>query len=175
MDAPVLVNDVKLSDSLTLDGIFGMNFLFGSVLTQNTDFGGVVLPVPVALAPGAFDWVTIDEPNGLLKVRARIPGDANHDGKVDFADLVAVAQNYGNAPDPSDSWAGGDFNGDNVVDFADMVALAQHYELSDLLDGDQIDLPNVPFDLGFAQAPEPSSVVLLMGGIVLVLGRRRRR
>jgi hypothetical protein len=51
-------------------------------------------------------------------------GDANHDGAVDFNDLVALAQHY-NAPGISP--AQGDFNYDNVVDFNDLVILAQRY------------------------------------------------
>jgi hypothetical protein len=175
LQAPVLVNDVKLNDSTSLDGIFGMNFLVASVLTQNEDFGGEIVPFPVALAPGAFDWISFDEPNGLLNLRPRLAGDANKDGKVSFADLVAVAQNYGTAGNPDDYIAGGDFNGDGTVDFADLVAVAQHYGLSDLLDSDEIDLPYTPFDLGFAQAPEPSAILLLSAAVMPALLLRRRR
>jgi hypothetical protein len=58
--APVLVNDVTVVDpltdqALTLDGIFGMNFLVASTAL---DFG--------ALSEGPFDWITFDEPNGVL-------------------------------------------------------------------------------------------------------------
>jgi hypothetical protein len=144
LDAPVLVNDVKLSATQTLDGIFGMNMLFGSVQTENIDLGdGTKVPFPVALAPGAFDWAVFDEPDGLLKLRPRLPGDANHDGTVDFNDLVTMAQHYG---------------------------------LSDLNPGDRIDLPYVPFDLGFsAPAPEPGGLAVVGMGLAVVGGRRRRR
>lgn len=53
-----------------------------------------------------------------------LPGDANHDGVVGFADLVAVAQNYGRG---DRVWEQGDFNGDGKVDFADLVIVAQRY------------------------------------------------
>jgi hypothetical protein len=175
LDAPVFINDVKLNDSTALDGIFGMNFLVASALTQNVVFGDQTVSLPVALAPGAFDWITFDETTGLLNLRTRIPGDANRDGKVAFEDLVAVAQNYGSGGTPEDYWAGGDFNGDDIVNFADLVAVAQHYGRSDLFDGEQIDLPYVPFDLGFGQVPEPSSMLLIAGGIAPLLMRRRRQ
>jgi hypothetical protein len=177
LEAPVLVNDVKLSATQTLDGIFGMNMLFGSVETENVDLGdGSKVPFPVALSPGAFDWVVFDEPDGLLKLRPRLPGDANHDGTVDFNDLVALAQHYNGPTDPSDYWAGGDFNGDDVVDFEDLVTLAQHYGLSDLDPGDRIDLPYVPFDLGFSSSvPEPTGLGVAGIGLAVVAGRRRRR
>lgn len=54
-----------------------------------------------------------------------LAGDANHDGSVGFADLVAVAQNYGQSTGVS--WQKGDFNGDGKVDLADLVAVAQSY------------------------------------------------
>lgn len=51
-------------------------------------------------------------------------GDANRDRKVNFADLVVVAQNYGGA---NKSYAEGDFTGDGAVTFADLVVIAQRY------------------------------------------------
>jgi hypothetical protein len=53
-------------------------------------------------------------------------GDANADGRVDFADLVRLAQNYDRAD--GRAWADGDFNADGIVDFNDLVVLAQNYE-----------------------------------------------
>jgi hypothetical protein len=107
---------------------------------------------------------------------AAFSGDANADGIVDFEDLVALAQHYNGPTDPNDYWAGGDFNGDDVVDFNDLVTMAQHYGLSDLNPGDRIDLPYVPFDLGFSSpAPEPGGLAVVGMGLAVVGGRRRRR
>ena len=55
---------------------------------------------------------------------AALAGDVNLDGKVDFADLLAVAQDYGRT---GATWSLGDFNGDGIVDFADLIALARNY------------------------------------------------
>jgi len=52
-------------------------------------------------------------------------GDANRDRSVGFADLVAVAQHYGQVS--GGTFAGGDLNGDGGVGFADLVAVAQGY------------------------------------------------
>jgi hypothetical protein len=66
--AGVLVSDITLQDpltqqSLTLDGIFGMNMLVGTAsFTQGP--GG--LPEFEALADGYYNWLTFDEPNGVL-------------------------------------------------------------------------------------------------------------
>ncbi len=50
--------------------------------------------------------------------------DANHDGAVDFNDLVPLAQNYNTT---GKTFAQGDFNYDGTVDFNDLVLLAQRY------------------------------------------------
>lgn len=52
-------------------------------------------------------------------------GDANLDRSVGFADLVAVAQHYGNSS--GQALAMGDVDGDGTVSFADLVAVAQNY------------------------------------------------
>jgi fibronectin type 3 domain-containing protein len=63
--------------------------------------------------------------SGEKSALSHVPGDANDDGSVGFADLVAVAQNYGTATGAT--WAMGDFTGDGAVDFADLVIVAQNY------------------------------------------------
>jgi hypothetical protein len=52
-------------------------------------------------------------------------GDANRDRSVSFADLVAVAQHYGQVG--GGTLAGGDMDGDGNVSFADLVTVAQNY------------------------------------------------
>jgi T5SS/PEP-CTERM-associated repeat protein len=56
-------------------------------------------------------------------VSTRIPGDANDDGKVDFADLLTLAQNF----NQDGTYSTGDFNLDGTVDFTDLLTLAQHF------------------------------------------------
>jgi hypothetical protein len=63
LGAPVLVADIGVADPLTdeeliLDGIFGMNFLVASLFLDGFNLGDINL--------GPFDWVTYDEPNGVL-------------------------------------------------------------------------------------------------------------
>jgi hypothetical protein len=53
-----------------------------------------------------------------------LAADANHDRKVDFTDLVKLAQNYNTS---GKTFAEGDFNLDGTVDFDDLVLLAQRY------------------------------------------------
>jgi len=54
-----------------------------------------------------------------------LPGDADGDGKVDFADFTIVARHYGLASGAS--WSVGDFNNDGSVGFDDLVILARNY------------------------------------------------
>jgi hypothetical protein len=54
-----------------------------------------------------------------------LAGDATGDGRVDFADLVRLAQSYDTT---GRTYQDGDFNFDRSVDFADLVLLAQRYD-----------------------------------------------
>ena len=63
--AAVLVGDITLQDpqtqqTLTLDGIFGMNMLVGSAWFDPETFEFL------GLADGYFNWLAFDEPNGVL-------------------------------------------------------------------------------------------------------------
>ncbi len=62
LDAPVIVNDVIFDpvNNLSLDGIFGMNFLTGSAPFDSSTF------IPAFLSDAPFDWVTFDEQAGTL-------------------------------------------------------------------------------------------------------------
>ena len=60
----------------------------------------------------------------VFKLSPALPGDANLDGKVNFADLVILARNYHMS---YATWSDGDFNGDGTVGFDDLVTLAANY------------------------------------------------
>ncbi|HEY7117662.1 MAG TPA: hypothetical protein VH475_13820 [Tepidisphaeraceae bacterium] len=77
----------------------------------------------------------------------QLAGDANRDRKVDFADLVALAQHY-QVSDGLRTLADGDFTGDGNVDFDDLVKLAQNYNRS--LDGAPVTGAAAPFATALA-------------------------
>ena len=54
-----------------------------------------------------------------------LAGDVNHDGKVDFSDLVILARHYGASDVPL--FEMGDLTGDSKVDFSDLLILVRNY------------------------------------------------
>jgi hypothetical protein len=77
--------------------------------------GNFLIAFGVAASPGAVY---------AQEYSSRLLGDIDGDGKVGFADLVAIAQNYGKS---ARTLAQGDWTGDGLVDFADLVLIAQTY------------------------------------------------
>ena len=88
--------------------------------------GGRGITSSAADAHHTVGFTTSTSADGRVTVTAKyaLYGDANLDGKVDFNDLVILAQNYGKT---GVFWQDGDFNYDGKVDFADLVKLAQNY------------------------------------------------
>lgn len=86
LDAPVFVLDISLTDpasnTFTLDGVLGMNYLVASVLLdlealQNGDLSGLI----GGFSEGAFDWLVFDPVSGQLGLNLEaaavpIPGTA---------------------------------------------------------------------------------------------------
>lgn len=70
----------------------------------------------------------IDSPTGhaggLVQLRYGLVADANQDGQVNFADLLALASHYHRS---GVAWSQGDFDYNGIVDFKDLLILAQHY------------------------------------------------
>ena len=77
------------------------------------DYDGIARPQGAGYDIGAYE-------------RYVLPGDANEDGTVNFADLNVVLTNYNN----SGGWRQGDFNGDGVVDFTDLNIVLTNYNQS---------------------------------------------
>jgi hypothetical protein len=98
----------------------------------------------VTAGTGAYSWTTATLPEGIytakvtqtdsagnistatvtFMVYATLPGDANHDGTVNFADFTILSNNYGG---PGGTTSVGDFNFDGVVNFADYTILSNNY------------------------------------------------
>lgn len=114
-----------------------------------------------------LDYITEDELAGfvLLTVGGEItpediPGDANHDGKVDGSDVTILAGNWQVLSGAT--WSMGDFNGDKKVDGSDVTILAGNWQYG--------------VSTTAASVPEPGMFLLLLGAIAaLFAGHRVRR
>lgn len=116
-----------------------------------SSYTGLNLPGGLVLAP-------FYEPTSLRLI-ATLPGDANGDGQVTFADFQKLELGFGEAG----GWQEGDFNLDGVVDRLDLQALLGNFGLS---------VP-IAAPLPAQSVPEPAMVSFFAG--VLMLRRRRRR
>jgi hypothetical protein len=124
-------------------------------ISSSGAIAGVTRMYPDASVPGGNFNAAI----GWTPTGPRLPGDANLDGKVSFADFQILEENLGSM----DSWwKTGDFNDDRVTDQADYALLIRHYGQS------------VETSLA-ASVPEPGAVVWVGLVGVLLVGRRRGR
>ena len=81
---------------------------------------------PRADANDALNWresVDLGGSPGELRP-SRKPGDANEDGKVDFADFLILSGNFGQT---GVTWEDGDFDEDGTVNFADFLLLSKNF------------------------------------------------
>jgi autotransporter-associated beta strand protein len=105
--------------------------------------------------------IAITYTGGVFATIAR-PGDITLDQRVNFSDLLILAQNYGGAG--IKTWATADLTGDGAAGFDDLLFLAQNYQSP----------PSFQSDWAAAQAmvPEPATLTLLAA---TMLGLMRRR
>ena len=128
---------------------------------------------PLGYGDGADGIISCLQPGPELIQYARI-GDANMDGKVDFADLTILARHYGKT---NATWDEGDFNYEGTVGFGDLVLLARNYGQS--LSPAQLATFTPAFraavEQAFAEVPEPTPLSLLcLGSAILPYHPRRR-
>lgn len=150
---------------------------------------GELLSAVAAGARGFTSWVDFTQPvtgvfatdltmgqniralDRALRVAARdavahpaLAGDTNRDERVDFDDLLTLAQNYAST---RRRFAEGDSTGDGLVGFEDLLLLAQNYGVG----ADQ----SVDFQSDWIWArsivPEPSTAVIAVA--LCSVGRRR--
>ena len=98
-----------------------------------------------------------------MVVAPRILGDSDDDGDVDGADLASWQMNYDPVGDNDNTFEDGDWDEDGDVDGADLAAWQQAYD------------PVGPGS-GLSSVPEPATLALLiLGGVTLAAGRRKRK
>ncbi len=172
--AAVLVLDINLqhgSQSLTLDGDFGVNFLAGSLLLNiPPDFSSIVIQ---DFTPGAFDWLNFDERNAVLGLQLNsafhMKGDFNFDGKITNADIQAMLDalidlnsfQSSHGLSAADLLTVADINGDGVVNGSDINPYLQF-------------LAGAPLPSPLQGVPEPGTVVLMAICAIALFGLQRR-
>jgi hypothetical protein len=77
----------------------------------------------VGYADGSVDSGTAAQPGQVL-LKYTLLGDTNLDGTVNFADLMAVSQNYNQG---NTDWAHGNFLGQTYTGFSDLLLVIQNY------------------------------------------------
>ena len=140
-----------------LTGPNNTNIPPGSVLAQAGDY--TLAGSALAIATGSDGATQRRNSSFNVTLQFVIPGDTNQDGKVNFTDLLALAQHYGHQ---NASLSDGDFNLDGSVGFNDLLLLAQNYG--------QMASPQA---VALAAVPEPVGLGLL--AIAPLLVRRSRR
>jgi phospholipase/lecithinase/hemolysin len=104
-------------------------------------------------------WEPIVSATSLAVRAAATPGDADLDATVGFADLLSLAQSYGQT---GLTWLAGDFTGDGSTNFDDLLLLAQNYTSGSL---------HADWTLARSIVPEPASLGMILAGVLLL--RRR--
>jgi hypothetical protein len=101
---------------------------------------------------------------GSTLVAFTYAGDSNLDGRVDVADLGALASHW----QSSAEWIGGDFDYSGLVDVADLGLLAGNWQLSELSLQQALGALGLPS----VSVPEPATALACAA---IALGCRRRR
>ncbi len=165
----VSLTEVALSGDFDFDGdrdATDIDLLFaatpGAVPPANALYDlnsdGIVNTTPGASSSDADVWVHT--------LRSTEYGDANLDSKVNFDDLLALAQHYGQPG----GWASGNFNGQAGIDFDDLLVVAQHYGFG--TPGMNPDTFASDWTLAQSTVPEPTSAAVL--SLLLAASTTRR-
>ncbi len=114
---PDLFNPIGDVNGDSLINASGIDLLFAATMDEDAS-----LPLFDLTGDGS---VTDDDVTHLVtEVLHTTFGDANLDGKVEFSDILILANHFGTS---GSGWSNGDFDGDEDVDFADFLVLAQHF------------------------------------------------
>jgi hypothetical protein len=127
------LSDFQAGDGNVLDAIYTPDPQVGQVLSFDvtlyvTELVAVQEPfVGLTIRAGTFGGVWVQE-GGVyprLTIWTGIPGDIDHDGRVDLSDLAELLGHYGMTSGAS--YEDGDLDHDGAVDLSDLAELLGHY------------------------------------------------
>jgi hypothetical protein len=137
---------------------------------QGAGLESLVLP-PESIDGIVYHLDVLHDP-GFIDLHRGYLGDANDDGIVEFADFVALANNFGAS---NAGWSGGDLNNDGTTNFADFVILANHFGGTMATPGAVSGVPDTAMLIASGLGvPEPGTLALMAGGVAFLSARRRR-
>ncbi len=163
---------ISALEALSLDGTLDLAMAAGftpaygdtfDILGYATRDGAFAQVNGAILSPELALGQFYNDTNGVLRLLATAPGDANGDLVVDIADFGMLAGNF-NQPG---TWETGDFDGDGITNINDFGLLAANFN------GDFNDLAAAAESLGIT-IPEPTTAVVI-GTLSGLLWLRRRR
>ena len=104
----------------------------------------------------AAGFATAEDLAAALAAGGILPGDADQNGTVEFADFLTMSASFGQ----SGTYSNGDFDCNGTVEFADFLALSANFGQS---------------PAGAQSVPEPATGCLLLLGLSLLGLVRQRR
>jgi len=127
------LSDFQAGDGNVLDSVATPDPQIGQVLSFDvtsfvTELVDAEEPfVGLTVRAESFGGLWVDEGGVFpkLTIETGIPGDINHDGRVDLTDLAQLLAHYGMIDGAS--YEDGDINHDGRVDLADLALLLAHY------------------------------------------------
>ena len=129
---------------------------FEVIFPENGGNEPTLASVCAAVAAGTAN---ADDLAAAVAASGLIPGDADGDGTVAFADFLILSANFGMTPNTDPTFAGGDFDCDGTVQFADFLTLSANFGQS----------------VAAAAVPEPTSFSLVLLGVCCLLNCRKRQ
>jgi hypothetical protein len=139
-------------DSPPPDGAYG----FFARLTSNQY--GPSAPFLVVLNNGVFDYSKMVPAALAINAAAFLPGDYNHDDRVDAADYVLWKKTFG-----STTMLAADGSGNKTVDRADYDVWHRNFGLTVTAGG-----------LSFSNVPEPKGWILIAAAVLCLVAARFR-